>query len=506
LGKSIFSNWFALLVTAIVGVFLTPFMIHRLGALQYGLWILAGSFADYYGILDLGVRSAVFRFIARAWAANDRKKLDETFATSMAMCVSVSVFIVVLSVLLAPVLPHLLRFDSASGRMFPAVLIFLASSVAVTLPARLFGTYLTALARWDLYNIAGLTSTILRAIMIVVALSTGGGVLAVAIITASVALLSLTLHWCLVRRIDPALSYGFRLATRRTAREIMGFSFHSSLLSVGDSLRFYSDSLVIARFLSVASVTPFSIPAKLMEYFKQIVVAAGGPLLGRFTEFDGREDPVGQRHFFLRSTRVCALLSLFMGVLFVVDGKAFLRLWVGPELSFSYSILMVLLVGYVLALAQYPSLLILIARAEHRQIAAWNLVEGVANLILSVVWAQNYGLMGVAMGTAVPMVLSKIFIQPLYACRAAGISIGTYAKESLLKPAIFGALCLAVFELFLRPSDTSGIVGLGLFGLAQTAFASVAIYFIGLTPDERDRVGDAVLRSKAYAKVTAGNN
>src|SRR5256885_9681334 len=51
---------------------------------------------------------------------------------------------------------------------------------------------------------------------------------------------------------------------------------------------FRSDSIVIARILGAALITPFSVAARLMEYFKQIVSGVGGPLMGRMSELDGQ--------------------------------------------------------------------------------------------------------------------------------------------------------------------------------------------------------------------------
>ncbi|HEY8765072.1 MAG TPA: hypothetical protein VIM18_12830, partial [Solirubrobacteraceae bacterium] len=38
---------------------LTPFMVHRLGAANYGLWVLVASLVAYGNLLDLGVGAAV---------------------------------------------------------------------------------------------------------------------------------------------------------------------------------------------------------------------------------------------------------------------------------------------------------------------------------------------------------------------------------------------------------------------------------------------------------------
>ncbi|HEV2246346.1 MAG TPA: hypothetical protein VGW37_06805 [Terriglobia bacterium] len=53
-------------IAVVVAFFLTPFVIHSLGDRMYGFWTLAAAFVGYYGLMDLGLSSAVNRYIAGA--------------------------------------------------------------------------------------------------------------------------------------------------------------------------------------------------------------------------------------------------------------------------------------------------------------------------------------------------------------------------------------------------------------------------------------------------------
>ena len=48
-------------IPMLAGFVIAPFLVHRLGELRYGEWILIASMTNYFGLLDLGigVRSAV---------------------------------------------------------------------------------------------------------------------------------------------------------------------------------------------------------------------------------------------------------------------------------------------------------------------------------------------------------------------------------------------------------------------------------------------------------------
>src|SRR6202007_2074426 len=44
---------------------LAPFIVHRLGNQEYGVWSLVGSVTRYLWLLDMGVRGATTRYVAR---------------------------------------------------------------------------------------------------------------------------------------------------------------------------------------------------------------------------------------------------------------------------------------------------------------------------------------------------------------------------------------------------------------------------------------------------------
>ena len=56
---SVRSNWFAMAVNAVVSFAITPMLVHGLGDVQFGMWVLAGSLLGYYGMIDMGIRTTV---------------------------------------------------------------------------------------------------------------------------------------------------------------------------------------------------------------------------------------------------------------------------------------------------------------------------------------------------------------------------------------------------------------------------------------------------------------
>ena len=116
--RNVFSNWSGFLLRGVISLVLTPILIHYLGDFQYGLWVLVMSVVDYSGILDLGIRPTLHRFVARWKSLNDRTALNETIGS--AFTISCGAGLLVLLVTFS-VLPQLSSFFDIQGGEFQRI-------------------------------------------------------------------------------------------------------------------------------------------------------------------------------------------------------------------------------------------------------------------------------------------------------------------------------------------------------------------------------------------------
>src|SRR6185369_3540176 len=77
-------NWLSSGIALITGIFLSPFLIHKLGPEGYGVWTLSFALVEYYWLLDLGFRSAVVKFVAHYAATDDQAGINRVVNTALA--------------------------------------------------------------------------------------------------------------------------------------------------------------------------------------------------------------------------------------------------------------------------------------------------------------------------------------------------------------------------------------------------------------------------------------
>src|ERR1700736_5364078 len=143
--RSIFSNWVGLLAIGLMSFLITPFMIHRLGDFQFGIYALAFSAVGYFDLLAQGIRSTLQRFIGRLSAAQNRETLNSVFSTALAVTLAVGAFIAVVFFGLAAVLPSFFKLAPAEQQLFSRLVILLGINLGSGVPAALLGSYLCGL-------------------------------------------------------------------------------------------------------------------------------------------------------------------------------------------------------------------------------------------------------------------------------------------------------------------------------------------------------------------------
>ena len=493
--RSIFSNYAGMIVGTAVSFLMTPILIHGLGDFHYGMWVLVATMVDYYGLLDLGVRFTLQRYVARSKGAGEREALNSTSVSALMIALCMTAIIIPSIVILARYLPGVFQVAGSERALFSRVLILLGVGLAVSLPAKVLGAYLCGLQRFDLYNLAGAANMVTQAVLLVIVLRRGYGIEGCAAVSLATAVLSLAVHGWLVRRADPEVSFDLRRVRWREVCDLLNFGFYIFLNQVGDVLRFRLDSLVIARWLTIALVTPFNVAARLIEYFRYIIAAITGPLITEMSSLHGKAQDEKLRQLFLRSTRLTALVCSPVGILLCVDGKALMRLWVGQALaSSSFVVLLTLAIGRTASAIQTPSMSFLLARGRKKALGWWSLGEGLANLALSIYWAPKYGILGVALGTMVPMLIVKALLQPWYTLWLGKISIREYIVESMARPLWVSAIFVVAAKELLAVFPHAGIIPfLSAFLLQIVAYATL-VYLIGLTSGERGEMKARALK------------
>jgi O-antigen/teichoic acid export membrane protein len=132
-------------------------------------------------------------------------------------------------------------------------------------------------------------------------------------------------------------------------------------------------------------------------------------------------------------------------------GKSVIEAWVGPRYVTSYSVLVILVIPSTLYYAQSTSNRILFGMSLHKSLGIVVLLEGIANVILSIALVRPLGIVGDALGTAIPLLCTAVLFLPRHLCRRLEVPLRTFLWEVYFFPLVFCVpmvLALGVMQHF----------------------------------------------------------
>ena len=448
--RNVGSSWFALGVNVLVGIFLSPYIIHHLGDEAFGLWVIIFSVTGYYGLFDLGIRSSIVRYIAKYSATDEHDELNRLVNTAMFSYSGIGILAMVVTLAATYYVDSIFKIPPAFLSTARWLLLMVGTSVSLGFPLGVFSGILEGLQRFYLLNFTSISTTLLRALLIVIALRHGYGLLTVALITVGLPLLGTLVNAAAVFR-HLQLSFGLQYVSRSSLRRIASYSGTTFLIIVAGRLRFKTDALVIGTFVSAAAVTYFTIGSRLVDYASETVSSLAQIFVPMSSQSQAQGDLDALRKILVLGNRACAFIIFPITAILTILGKSVIEAWVGPKyVATSYPVLLVLLYPTTMMLAQSASGRTLWGMAKHRTWAWVVLAEGSANLVLSVILVRPYGILGDAIGTAIPLSCSMIFFLPGHLCRLLGIKLTTYLRRAFVLPLVLCIPMVAVLGLMRR--------------------------------------------------------
>jgi O-antigen/teichoic acid export membrane protein len=443
--KNVSSNWLALGTNVLVGFLLWPFILHRLGDAAAGIWVLIFSITGYYGLFDLGIRSSLIRYVSKAKATNDMEYAGKLINTSLFSyaCIGTLTFVVTVVVSIYIDRFHIPPEFQGTARW---LLLMAGSAVALGFPLGISGGVLEGLQRFDIQSLTSIVSTLLRAALIVIALLHGYGLLMVAFITVALPLLSSIVRSVIAARMFP-VRLSIRYVDRETFREIASYGGTTLIVIIAARLRFRSDSIIIGTFLSAAAITYFNIGSRIVDYASEVVESLAQIFVPMSSHSDAQGDMHRLRTIFVAGNRFCAFIILPVSLILIILGQSVIEVWVGKRyVEQSYPVLVVLLVATALFLVQAASPRVLFGMSKHRTWALIALIEGIVNILLSIILVRPYGIMGDALGTAIPLAATMIFFLPGHVCRQLQVPLRSFLREAYSLPI---AVCIPMVATLL---------------------------------------------------------
>ena len=365
----------------------------------------------------------------------------------------------------------------------------LSVNLAISIPAGVFSSYVTAHEQYIFQRILNIASSVLNPFLALPLLLMGVGSvsLVAASMTLTVVTTSVNAAFC-VRRLH--IRFQIRGIHWGLLKEIYVFSFFLFLNQIIDQINWSVDSIILGRIWGTTVVAVYGLASRINNIyltFSNSVSSVFAPRINRIVA-EGRNVDSNLLSLMIRVGRIQGLILLLLLMGLILLGRPFL-LWMGGDASYlgSYPVMLLLIIPATIPLVQNLGIEIQRAKNKHQ---FRSLIYGgmaVLNVAVSMILVRPFGAVGVAAGTALSLIVANGFMMNWYYHQHLGLNMRDFwrSMESLAKGAILPAVYCIICGLTLNLFQPICFFAAG-FGLIAVYAASMWRW--GMNGEEKDLV------------------
>lgn len=489
-------NKFTMILTNIL---VLPFYFRFLDHELLGIWFLLGQGANLAIMLDFGISPILQRKVAFARGeernnrntcplANSKDEVAQILITARALYRR----IIVVSFLIMWFGGWYFLKNIDVQKIEPSVL-FLSWTVlcfgyATTIFSLLWSSALNGLGHVGWETLISWAANILMQIALVTGVFLGFELLYLAITTALFAVFSRFLVFLTLRRLEP------RILSRKSdvdfsiIRGWAPFAFRYWVTSVAAFLLLKTDQAFIAYFLDPASIPQFQAALQVFTALTAIGLAlsqASQPFISQSWALGNASDilTMTRRNLLLAIATVTCGASIMLNA-----GEEFFNIWLGPG-QFVGQKLILIFAAITLLETQHMVLSSSSRATNYEGFAFVAIAAALINLILTFILVQDYGLVGIALGTMIAQITTNNWYVVYASIRRLKIPFKQYIHWATLMVVIFTvtiAMSIAIKSIAqFRLSEFSYV----LLQISVHAFLyALIVCFFVLSKDERKAI------------------
>lgn len=480
-------SYISIATNMIVQLLYTPVLIRMLGQSEYGLYSLTSSIISYLTVLDLGFGNAIIVYTAKYRAKKEyeeEKKMHGMFF--LIFCIMG---------LIATILGLIIFFNITTlfGRTMSKLeldkmkimMLILTFNLAVTFPFSIFGSIISAYERFTYKKIIAIASTVLKPLIMLPLLFCGCKSITLSIVVTIVNIIMLLSNYFYCReKLDIKIKFtGFN---KKIFKTIFGYSFFIFLGVCADRINWSVDNFILGAVLGTTTVSIYSVASTFNQFFINISTAISGVFLPKISKMVARNTPKEEiTNEFIKIGRLQYIIVFLMASGFVLFGKQFILYWVGEEFEESYYVALLLIIPLCIPLIQNLGISIMQAMNKHKFRTAAMFIMAIFNAVISLFLARAYGIIGVAAGTAISLIIVNVIAINIYYYRVIKIDIPRFWKE-IIKMTIPFMLSIVFFIMITRMIKIKGFIGLIIYIAVYIIIYAIVAYFLTMNDYERN--------------------
>ncbi len=506
LKKGAFLNYTTIILTNVIGLLMTPFILNHLGKAEYGIYLTIGALVGTISLLDFGLNNTIVRFVAKYKAEKDKIGQENFLSTVMILYIIISSLVVLSGIIFYGYIDtYFTKMNPEEIEIAKTIFIIFIFNLAIGLPGGALTGICYGCEEFVFPKTLNIIRYLLRSATIVAVLFSGGKAIALVIVDSifNVLIILITGYY-----VFNKLSVRFKLhkLSKKFVKQILGYSFWIFVFALVSMFQWQAGHWVLGRISPPGILSVYGIGIVLGTYYGAFSTAISSVFLPRATKMSV-DNVSGEEltDMMIKIGRLSFIVLMFILTAFTLFGRQFVFLWVGGELgeegSFqSWIIALMIMVAYTLPLVQGFGNSILEAKSKLRFKAILYLSFMILGTILGAVLASKYEAIGMMAGSVIAWIIVQN-VMNFYYHKKIGLNIIRFFKELFNKTIFVIILALGLgFVINLIP----GIGWLNFIIKAviySIVFCTIA-YNIGLIDFEKDLVKKTISPLFKLIKLT----
>ncbi|MBN1461910.1 MAG: oligosaccharide flippase family protein [Armatimonadetes bacterium] len=479
-------------VALLVTFFLQAYVIRTLGKAEYSLWPLVSTVTGFVALIPVGIGSGTGRFLAHALGRRDVQDVERITTSIFFGLLPAAALYTIAIIFASAYFEQIFDIPPGTAGIGQWAMLLAGLGGAVRIPFSVYQGGLDAAQQYVAVSIRETALLVLRALLIVLMFTlSGGSLIVVAGVSLFVESCGAVVTWRIARRVVPWQRIRWKSFDRRTLLRVSSFSGWVLVASVAGLLYWQTDNIVINKLLEPTLLTGYSVVATFLIQTNQLTLLGNSVLSSASTILHARDDTARIARMIYRANRITVPMAVPVYLFLALFGSSILTIYLGDSEYASYGVLFAILGGpMILSVTQTANTSVPRAYGRNALNSSVALLAAVANIGLSVyfVTVLNWGLVGVAAGTAIVVLVDKGLFWPWYTARLLSIRWITMLADTVLLPlghCLPAGIVLAMFRVVGYGSTVAELVVV----VVATAAVQVTYAMIhGLHPEDRRSV------------------
>lgn len=492
--KKLNSSWLANLIAQTSGflVFIVaaPFLIRLLGKDQFGALTLFILLPQIIVQLDFGLTTSGARAVAIFKAQDKLECVNRIFCEVILALILVAVVFCFIFYFTAQCLFHALHVDQIVTRQLHQFIAAISCwcllallNAGASVPARAF-------ERFKLLAVIQAISAVVFWLGALLLTFAGNGLLVILWWGVIVAVLTLCI---LIFNIKDAVFTSSIFSEKTTFLKrsqwllpnFLKFGLGTFVAQASSLLTYHADKFLVAALISPSAAGIYTVCNMIASKLLVLVAAIAAFVFPRAVRLNIQGSIDELKEVYIHATNACVLAAIVFGIPIIALAEPFLRLWLKADYDKEYILVLVLMaIGYIFASFSVVASNVSIGIGRSRIPAIFAILGGAGTLLLCIILAPKYGIIGAAGSAAIGM--SQAIIFNWMVSRQFG---NVAAKEMILllfKVILIGAIL--IFTVLLLNPLISSWTELFLAGFLMSVFVLLAWIFFNIFSKNHDNL------------------